>query len=258
MINRRLKQDLLKKLGITHQALSQRAERVKKEMPMTTEEATYVVAQQEGLSLDKYIDKDTLNKIRQILAQQKQSIEIREPKSKKTQNKNREVVFKLPGYSSMTDPLLDSAILNQAKEMAAIYPLLYILDNSIRQFICLVMEKEYGPNWWDKEVSQKLKSKVADRMNDEHINSWHQRRGRRPIDYLDLNELPSIISKTVAKIVPSILPKYEWFTQLIDEVYKSRCVLCHMNPLDKTSISSIKVKFSQWQKQITAKADKVK
>jgi hypothetical protein len=257
MINRRLKQDLLKKLGITPQALSQRAERIKKEMPMTTEEATYVVAQQEGLPLDKYLDKNTLDKMRDILSQRKQGVVIKETKNNKAKNKNKEIIFSLPGFSSVTDPLLDSAIINQAKEMAAIYPLLYILENSIRKFICLIMEKEYGPDWWNQEASKKLKDKVHDRMNDEHINSWHQRRGHRPIDYLDLNELPGIIIRAVPKIAPGILPAYEWFTQLIDEVYKSRCVLCHMNPLDKTSISSIKVKFSQWEKQIKAKADKL-
>jgi hypothetical protein len=258
MINKRLKKDLLEKLRISHQALSQRAKRIKEKMPMTTEEAIYVVAQQAGLSLDKYLYKDTLNKIRQILAQQKQNIEIREPKSKKTQNKNREVVFTLPGYSSMTDPLLDSIIINQAKEMAVIYPLLYILENSIRRFICLVMEKNYGQDWWDKQVSKKSKDTVSGRMDEEHINSWHQRRGSRPIDYLDFKELPSIVYTLKDEIAPSIIPNYEWFRQLVEEVYKSRNVLCHMNPLDRTSINSVKVKFSQWQKQIKAKIDKLK
>ena len=53
--------------------------------------------------------------------------------------------------------------------------------------------------------------------------------------------------------VPNIIPSIEWFAQFIEEVYKSRCVVCHMNPLDKDNIQLVKLKLGQWQKQIEAK-----
>jgi hypothetical protein len=51
--NARLKEALLKKLGVTPQALSQRAKKRKKQLPMSTEQAVYTIAHDEGLDLSK-------------------------------------------------------------------------------------------------------------------------------------------------------------------------------------------------------------
>jgi hypothetical protein len=255
MTDQKLRLDLLKKLNITKQALSQRVQRLKKETPMTTEEATYVIAHREGLKLDKYLDNDIINKIRQIMPQKTSSIAL---EKKGRTGQKTEITIAILGTFKGTDPLLENTIINQAKEMAEVYPLLYILENSIRQFICLIMERECGPDWWDIDVSKRLKDKVKDRMNTENTNSWHQRRGSRSIDYLDLNELPNIMDRIINRITPKLLPNPNWLRNLIDETYVSRCVLCHMNPLDRDSISSVKLRFNQWQKQIKAKISQIK
>jgi hypothetical protein len=254
-----LRNDLLRKLEISRQALSQRAQRIKDKTPMTTKEAVCVIAQQENLRLEKYLDSEELARIRQIVSSFQH--EVVANNSKKIKTLSDETIIIISGDFKGTDPLLDKTMLNQAKEMAVVYPLLYVLENSMRQFICLVMENAFDKNWWENEVSRTLREKADKNMNEENINSWHQRRGKRPIDYLDLMDLPKIfnsdiIKKTGKKIVPQMISSYEWFNQFINEIYKSRCVLCHMNPLDKTSINSIKVKFDQWQKHIKAKKDK--
>lgn len=256
MTNRALQNDLLGKLKISKQALSQRVKKIKQETPMTTEEATYVLAHREGLLLDKYLDKETINNLRQIIPQQKHNTKMPIQKSKKNIIKEYSVI--IPGTFKGSDPLLNGQILNEAKTMASVYPLLYVLENSIRHFICRIMEKEYGFDWWQNVVPKKLKDNVNERMQAEHMNSWHQRRGAHPIDYLDLIDLPRLISRITNRIVPKIIPSYEWLDQLIKEVYISRCVLCHMNPLDKDSIDSVKLRFKQWQKQIIAKISLIK
>jgi hypothetical protein len=254
MVNKTLKNDLLKKLGITPQALSQRAQRIKKSIPMTTEDAISVIAWEKGLKIEKYLGKEAITKIRQLRVQLS-PVNSTVPRNRQNKSQKENIII-ISGGFKVSDPLLESSALNQAKEMAAVYPYIYILENSIRKFICLIMEKEYGSNWWDT-VSGKLKKKVIDRMKKENENSWHQRRGAREIDYLDLDLLPNILDRVIVKITPDILPSKEWLRNLIDEVYISRCVLCHMNPLEKNSIDSIKVKFNQWQKQMKAKIDKI-
>jgi predicted restriction endonuclease len=153
----------------------------------------------------------------------------------------------------VTDPMLSEQKLLEAKNMASIYPLLYVLENSIRELIDRVMSAKHGPDWWDTHAPQDIKRKVADHMSDEKRNSWHQKRGSRPIDYTDLKDLKPIVRKAALEIVPGFIPSIEWFDSFIDEVYRSRCVLCHMNPLDDNNITAVKVKFRQWQKQVAEK-----
>lgn len=256
MTNRKLRAALLSKLNITPQALSQRVMKIKNRTPMTTEESTYLIAHREGIILDKYLDINTVANIRNI----QQSISQAQPALKPTIGPKNESglkkdqrIIEIAKEFKFSDPILQDEKIKEAKEMAAIYPLLYILENSLREVIDKVMISKYGNEWWDSYAPRGLREKVEDRMADEKKHSWHQRRGARPIDYLDLIQLPALIRRIAGDIVPNIIPSYEWLNQLIEEVYKSRCVICHMNPLDKDSIDSIKIRFKQWQKQIKNK-----
>ena len=79
---------------------------------------------------------------------------------------------------NISDPILSGVKIEQAKEMASIYPLLYILENSIRELIDIKMIKLHDENWWDSYSTRKLRELVAGRMLGENKNSWHQRRGQ--------------------------------------------------------------------------------
>lgn len=259
MTNRQLRKALLEKLGVTPQALSQRVKKLKKQYPMTTEDATYVIAQREGIILDKYLNKETINHVGALLQYISPTVQTLPSVSKATRQRKEELrrkqgVIIIGGQEfKVTDPILPQKKISEAKEMAEMYPLLYILENSIRQVIDRVMTSRYGVNWWESEAPRGLRDTVKKRMADEEKNSWHQRRGARPIDYLDLDQLPALMRKTEREVVPDIIPSLEWFTQFVNEVYKSRCVVCHMNPLDKDNIQAVKLRFAQWEKQVNAK-----
>lgn len=62
------------RLDITPQALSQRIQKKRGAVPMTTEEATYLIAHEEGIRIDKYVDPSTLDKIRQLTTQSDRAI----------------------------------------------------------------------------------------------------------------------------------------------------------------------------------------
>ncbi len=258
MTNKQLREALLEKLGVTPQAVSQRIQKLKRRYPMTTEDATYVIAQQEGIILDKYLDKETIDRIRGLLQQIPSRIEVTAaqtkatPRVKERAGKEQRVII-IGKEFEFIDPNLPQKKILEAKEMAAIYPFLYILENSIREVIDYVMTSQHGDDWWDSKAPKGLRDIVTGRMADEKKNSWHQRRGVRPIDYLDLDQLPALMRKIEKEVVPSIIPSLEWFTQLIEEVYKSRCVVCHMNPLDKDNTQAVKLRFTQWEKLIDAK-----
>ena len=260
MTNKQLRKALLEKLGVTPQALSQQVKKLKRRYAMITEDATYVIAQQEGIILDKYLDKETINHVRVLLQQISPPVQTLPSVSKATRQRKEELrreqrVILIGKEFKVTDPILPQKKILEAKEMAAIYPFLYILENSIRETIDCVMTSQHGNDWWDSEAPKGLRDTVTGRMADEKRNSWHQKRGARPIDYLALDQLPALMRKIEKEVVPSIIPSLEWFTQLVEEVYKSRCVVCHMNPLDKDNIQAVKLRFAQWEKQINAKKD---
>jgi hypothetical protein len=256
--NRELRKVLLKKLRVTPQALSQRVQKLKRKYAITTEDATYIIAQREGIILDRYLDKDTVNHVRGIMQQiihitQDTATIARLARKGKMKSEEKQMVIVFPKEFTVTDPILENKRLLEARDMAAIYPLLYVLENSIREIIDRFMTNHYGSKWWDSKAPKELRETVSKRMSDEQKNSWHQRRGARPIDYIDLNQLPALMRRLEKEVVPDIIPSIAWFTQLVEEVYKSRCVVCHMNPLDTVNTQSVKIRFTQWQKQIGAK-----
>jgi len=252
MTNQKLKKALLDKLGITQQGLSLRVQKLKKKISMTTEDATYVIAQQEGLILDKYLDVGTLDRVRKLHIDTSPLPQVSVPLKVTKGKSSVEKIIKI-GQDKLKDPLLPNSKISEAGEMAKIFPLLYILENSIRETIDQVMTTRYGSNWWDSKAPKKLKDKVSVHMSDEQKNMWHQRKGTRPIDYLDFIELPKLMNKLQKEFVPDIIPQFQWFDQLVQEVYKSRCVVCHMNPLHQDNVKAVKLRLSHWQKQIQSK-----
>lgn len=43
----------------------------------------------------------------------------------------------------------------------------------------------------------------------------------------------------------------------VDEVYQSRCVVAHMNPLNQTNVDNVGIKFNQWETLVKAKIGEV-
>jgi len=179
MTNSMLKKALLKKLGISAQALSQRVQRLKKIYPMTTDDATYVIAHQNGIVLDRYLDGLTVERIRNLVIQTSSNTTEPPrvgPSGQKT-NANLTRVVHIGTEFKLTDPILPPHVLSEAKEMAAIFPLLYLFENSVRELIHRIMTAEHGPEWWEMHAPPGLRGTVSKRMEEEKINSWHQRRG---------------------------------------------------------------------------------
>ncbi len=263
MTNKKLKAALLKKIGITESGLSRRVRKIKEKHSMTTEDATYVIAQQEKIILDKYLDGETIDRVRSLMPNVSESVPqasariSQVQKGRKATGKKQERIVQIGKEFKGTDPILSTTKLNEAKEMAAVYPLLYVLENSMREFIHRFMTNKHGVNWWDSQASTTLKNIVASRMKDETKHSWHQRRGARPIDYLDLKDLPKLMRKIENEVSGKVIPDIQWFEQMVNEVYKSRCVVCHMNPLEKDSITSVSLRFKQWNKQVLAKISRI-
>lgn len=260
MTNHELKKALLAKLGIQPQGLSKRVQKKKAEIPMSTAEATYLIAHEEGLRLDRFLSADEVARIRALHTPRYPAVESR-PQQHPQRRKSQPPAVKelrFAGEIRVSNPLLPSAKLTEARAMARIYPVLYVLENSIRELIMRVMKNRFGYDWWGTQLTTgKLKNvhqTAAGRMLSEKRHSWHQKRGAHPIDYADISDLETIISAKQEYFVPAIIPDLQWFQNFMKELYPSRNVVCHMNPLDEHNVSDVQLRLKKWERTLKSAA----
>jgi hypothetical protein len=253
--NAKLRTALLAKLGgVTSQALSARVQKKKQLAPMSTELATYLIAHEEGLKIDKYLPPATVQQVRELINHTRPpATNLATPskaRSSRGANKAREIRF--PTGLRLPQMFLPAGKLGEALDMAKVYPLLYVLENSMREIIRRTMAGHYRDDWWDtKLLSGKVKpvhAKAVDRMKNER--KYHQRRGAHPIDYVDLADLGTIISSNSGIFFRSVLDcEVDWFrSTFMDDLEQSRNVVGHMNPLDPNNIKDLEVKVERWSK----------
>jgi hypothetical protein len=254
--NRALRAALLGKMHWSKQTLSARVQKKKDATPMSTEEATYLLAFEHGIRIDRFLDSEQVARVRALHQQAGGGAHAAPaPPTGRRVPRGAPSEIRFPGEFKTTNPLLSSGRLKEAKEMAAIFPLLHVLENSIRELVKRVMHAKYGADWWDTElVAGRLKNvrdKAAGRMrSEEERHFWHQRRGAHPIDYVDLPDLGTIVNGKQADFIPTIIPDREWFAHMMRELEPSRNVVCHMNPLDSGNIDDVKGWFRKWERTL--------
>jgi Swt1-like HEPN len=262
--NPKLRTALLAKLAITPQALSLRVQKKKNLTPMSTELATYLIAHQNGIKIDKFLAPGEVEQVRELLKHTPAPVPrevARSAKSNRQAPRTKEIRF--PTGFKVSDMLLPESKLKEAIDMARVYPLLYVLENSMREVIKRVMKAKYGDGWWDTKLTtgqlKAVHQKALDRKKNE--KKWHQRRGAHAIDYVDLADLGTIIQSRAADFFPHILDDVDWFRSFMKELEPSRNVIGHMNPLDANNIKDLEVRIERWSKLLkhagTALADTV-
>ena len=118
---------------------------------MTTEDAVYCLAHQEGFALEEYLPAETVDRVRELLRalgtdREDQATRRSAPRGAA---KARELV--LAGGIRLPDPILPNGILEDASKMATTaYPMFYVFENSLRYVIATMMGNEFGEDWWTK------------------------------------------------------------------------------------------------------------
>jgi Swt1-like HEPN len=262
--NRALRTALLKKLGISKQTLSARVQKKISELPMSTTEATYVIAHDVGVKIHQYLSGDEVEKVRMLQAQLRHAgaspSHARAPAVNGAGRRSavsgpREIRFS--NKIKVSSTMLSATKLSEAREMAALYPILYVLENSMREVVKRVMRAAFGDDWWETQlVAGKLKNvhgTAASRMKTESSQRWHQRRGSHPIDYIGIDDLGDIVLGKQSTFFPNVLATdADWFRHFMKELEPSRNVLCHMNPLSPTNARDLMTKLERWEALVKA------
>lgn len=266
--NAKLRNALLDHLGITQQALSARAQKKNRAHQLSTPESIYLIADDEGLTLADYLGPEELERARKVIRDARAvgvtAGSASKPKPARRSKGVNERVIRFPSGRKFDVSLLGPGKISEAVDMAGVYPLLYLLENSMRELVSEVLEENYGADWWEKAfTSAKAKAvvrKASERMQSEAtMRKWHQRRGDHPIYYVDLDDIGCLIFSKKADFFPDPLSDDGWFSNFIKELVASRNVLCHMNPLDKNNMDDLEVKYNRWHKLVKEyRSNKVK
>ena len=243
--NRKLRAELLGRLGCSPQALSQRAQVIKNDYgPMSTAEAIYLIAHQHRFDLSKYVDKDTVKQVGDILARK---TTIVSPSTQVKKNNGNTAYIKISDDLPKVDVLLSTALAKDAAKMAKTYPIYYVIENSLRVVIKRILEKKYGADWWDSRVPTDPKRRVDGRKSEEATKPWHGKRGQHEIFYSDFKDLKSIINANREAFMPVFID-IEWILQKLSELEQPRNIVAHHNPMDPNDIKRIEVFFEDWIK----------
>jgi hypothetical protein len=240
-----MRTSLLEKLEISPQALSQRAGKIKGRYgPMSTEEATYVIAHMEGVDLSRYLDLTTLDRIRALVPRDL-SQKLTSKATKESKKKRRTGSY----------PLVSTIMVSAAVTMGAeVFPELFVLENSIRELIKKRLSTT-STDWWDRLVPQDVFRNVRRTMTNERRFTYREPRGTHELMYSNFADLKKIILSNQSYFV-DVIVDFDWFKVKMDEIYMARNNVAHCVPLSKDDAARISLFNRDWARLLEAVGEK--
>lgn len=240
-----------------------------RKVPMSREEALLVLAFENGVRLNRYLTGDELTSLAGVVERVRRADALAEaaPSATKSKQKkrgsrstpsDRQVVLKISDTEKESIPEMMVPIAKQARTASEVaYPLIHVLENSMRDLIERILAAQYGDDWWD-EVPQNLQDKAEARRQNERDEHWHTPRGSEPIQYIDLMDLPKIIcDDDLWEHFESILPNQGFVENLARDINVSRRVVAHMNALPKDEVKTVQARFRTWAKTLKNKESEI-
>jgi Swt1-like HEPN len=221
---------------------------------ISRETAAYLVAAGSGINISRYLDEDELAKVRDAGGQVQPSVVLSIPRRTTGRAKEPDLGVTISADVKIIDPYLPKTMIQDAKRMAEVYPVVYVFENSVRSLILTVMNGKHGDKWFETNVSRKVQERVKQRIDNEDRNRWHGKRRNHPIFYTDIEDLDSIIDTNWADF-EDYFPDQVWVKGKIDEIEMSRNTIAHNNPLEDRDITRLKIDLGDWIRQISRWAE---
>lgn len=146
---------------------------------------------------------------------------------------------------------MDDAFVLRSKKMAIVYTAIAAFENSVRSFIEKKLLEEVGENWWTISVDEGIRKKAEARMEDEKKIRWHTPRGLSPINYTEMKHLTDTIRRNWRLFEPHLIT-FDWASNILDTVERSRNVIMHSGDLGNRDIERIGSHIRDWIRQVGA------
>lgn len=146
--------------------------------------------------------------------------------------------------------VLDTEFVASAERMSVVYVTVASFENSVRDLVTRVLQEAEGEDWWDKCVSDRIKTDSKRRMDAEQQVRWHVQRGQNPINFTMLPNLANIIANNNDKF-EAYLPDIEWVKSVFEVVERSRNVIMHSGVLSDRDMARLGSLIRDWNSQVS-------
>jgi hypothetical protein len=252
-----LRQHLKQKLDIGDRQLRRLIAARAAELPSTHEQALFVLAHENGMRLPTYLTSEQIAEVRNLLQGRAPAAPAapRNGGDRRSGRGGRTTVVREAKIGDVKVPpsSLSQKHIADAQEMATVYPVLYVFENSVREFVDGHLTKAYGPAWWDEPglVPKSVRDNVKKVRNAETVNRAHTSRKARPIYYTMMGDLVNIVTSEKGNKVfrRPMFPRPTWFPELVHSAEVTRNIFAHMNPLQKRDIRRLEDALGIWVDQ---------
>jgi len=148
------------------------------------------------------------------------------------------------------ESILPPEIIEKGTRMAEAYSYLYSIENSLRQFLESVFQKEFGNPYEDHiKIPKGIKTKIDGRKINESKNKWLPLRGESIFYYMDFGELGRIIMSNW-ELFERYFPDQDFIIPKINELSECRHLIAHNSYIDDESRQMIQIYYALILKQI--------
>lgn len=141
-------------------------------------------------------------------------------------------------------PQFDLSLRTEAKEMGRHYELFYCLEKSIRKLISETLESAKGGNWWNTCVPEKIKTNVANNINNE-LDSGVTLRSDEELDYVTFGELGEIVRSNWISF-DAIFSNQKAFSKIMTSLNILRGPIAHCSFLAEDEVLRLKLTVRDW------------
>lgn len=238
------------KIAQVYRAIQQ----VENDCMITKEEAACLLAHKYKIPLKKYFGEDVIRSARTAVPSFS-SIASKTGKKTVSETKKTVTINIDKTFQGINEPLLPSSVITDARKMAEYYPLFYVFENSIRNFINLVLVGKYGKDWWNVKITgnnhlRSIDTEVQRRKNAENEHRFHGKRGAHEIYYTDLEHLKKIIEHYFPDFKPVLNQEKSFYEHMLRTINLSRRIIAHNNPLNDRDFNRIRTAFADWCDQL--------
>lgn len=144
--------------------------------------------------------------------------------------------------------MMDDEALVVARRMALVYTAIHAFENIVRDYVKSTLLEAHEEGWWEK-VPEKVRKKVATRMEDDAKFRWHGTRGGSEIEYCDFGDLSSIIIVNWDDFELPLSDR-EWCKSVLGVLERSRNIVMHGGVLAIQDIERIGGNIRDWVRQV--------